>query len=109
MTAQPSLAEPLRVGGIEVGHTAEETLKSEIKEEYLTDVINFEFLGYRDSGMWGDSANADPRAFLRASVSEAARRLVRLLDEERPDVVVTYPENGGYGHPDHVKAHQVTV
>ena len=31
------------------------------------------------------------------------------MREERPDVVVTYDENGGYGHPDHIRAHQVAV
>ncbi|HSR24647.1 MAG TPA: PIG-L family deacetylase, partial [Candidatus Eisenbacteria bacterium] len=68
-----------------------------------------EFLGYRDSGMAGTASNQDPRSFHRAPLSEAAGRLAVLLREERPDVVVTYTPDGTYGHPDHVKAHHVTV
>ena len=66
-------------------------------------------LGYRDSGMAGAPANAHPDSFHQADLEEATRRLVRVVREERPDVLVTYDETGGYGHPDHVKAHQVTV
>jgi len=67
------------------------------------------FLGYRDSGMAGTPANADPRCFHAAPLAEAAERLAALLREERPDVVVTYTADGTYGHPDHVKAHHVTL
>lgn len=66
-------------------------------------------LGYRDSGMGGTTDNDHPACFYRADLEEATGRLVRLIREERPQVVVTYDENGGYGHPDHVKAHQVAV
>lgn len=68
-----------------------------------------EFLGYRDSGMEGTAGNDDPASFHRASTREAAHRLAGLLREERPEVVVTYGADGIYGHPDHVKAHEVTV
>ncbi len=68
-----------------------------------------EFLGYRDSGMAGTSANDNPESFHMAPLAEAAGRLAALLREERPDVVVTYTSDGTYGHPDHVKAHHVTV
>ncbi|HEV2035723.1 MAG TPA: PIG-L family deacetylase [Candidatus Dormibacteraeota bacterium] len=67
-----------------------------------------EFLGYRDSGMVGTADNEDPRSFHQALLDEAAARLAAILREERPDVVVTYGEDGVYGHPDHVKAHYVT-
>jgi N-acetyl-1-D-myo-inositol-2-amino-2-deoxy-alpha-D-glucopyranoside deacetylase len=53
--------------------------------------------------------NKDPRSFHRARVDEAAGRLAVFLREERPDVVVTYAEDGQYGHPDHIKAHFVTL
>lgn len=66
-------------------------------------------LGYRDSGMDGRPTNDDPRSFHMASLDEAAGRLVRLIREERPDVIVTYDSTGTYGHPDHIKAHRVTV
>src|SRR2546421_2623437 len=67
-----------------------------------------EFLGYRDSGMVDTADNKDPRSFHQAKLDEAAGRLAVFIREERPDVVVTYAEDGVYGHPDHIKAHQVT-
>lgn len=66
-------------------------------------------LGYYDSGMAGAAENARPGAFAGADLDEAAARLVKVLDEERPRVMLAYDETGGYGHPDHVKAHQVAV
>jgi N-acetyl-1-D-myo-inositol-2-amino-2-deoxy-alpha-D-glucopyranoside deacetylase len=67
-----------------------------------------EFLDYRDSGMVGTPENEDPRSFHQAPLAEAAGKLAALLREERPDVVITYDEDGVYGHPDHIKAHYVT-
>jgi N-acetyl-1-D-myo-inositol-2-amino-2-deoxy-alpha-D-glucopyranoside deacetylase len=67
------------------------------------------FLGYVDSGMAGTDGNDDPASFHRATLLEAAGMLAGVLREERPDVVVTYGADGIYGHPDHVKAHEVTV
>jgi mycothiol conjugate amidase Mca len=66
-------------------------------------------LGYRDSGMAGTADNDDPRSFFKSSFDEALERVVRVVREEHPQVVVTYDERGGYGHPDHVRAHQVAV
>src|SRR5215831_1552893 len=66
-------------------------------------------LGYRDSGMAGTADNDDPRAFLQSSFDEALERVVRVVREEQPQVIVTYDERGGYGHPDHIRAHQVAV
>jgi N-acetyl-1-D-myo-inositol-2-amino-2-deoxy-alpha-D-glucopyranoside deacetylase len=67
-----------------------------------------EFLGYRDSGMVDTDDNKDPRSFHQARLEEAAGKLAVFIREERPDVVVTYAEDGVYGHPDHIKAHYVT-
>lgn len=67
------------------------------------------WLGYRDSGMAGSPANTHPESFAAAPVDEAARRLAVMIRKERPDVLVSDHEDGTYGHPDHVKAHQVTV
>ena len=67
-----------------------------------------EFLGYRDSGMVDTADNKDPHSFHQAKLEEAAQRLAVFIREERPDVVVTYAEDGVYGHPDHIKAHFVT-
>jgi len=72
-------------------------------------VSRSEFLGYRDSGMAGTAENDDPRSFHKAPLAEAAGKLAAILREEKPDVVVTYAEDGVYGHPDHVKAHFVTT
>jgi mycothiol conjugate amidase Mca len=67
------------------------------------------FLDYRDSGMVGTADNEHPEAFCRAEIEDATRRLVRIIRTVRPQVVVTYDEKGGYGHPDHLMAHRVTV
>jgi len=67
-----------------------------------------EFLGYRDSGMVDTPDNKDPRSFHQARLEDAAGKLAVLIREERPAVVVTYAEDGVYGHPDHIKAHHVT-
>src|SRR5205823_11224730 len=66
-------------------------------------------LGYRDSGMAGTADNMNPGSFNQASLEEAVERVVRVIREEHPQVVVTYDERGGYGHPDHIRAHQVAV
>jgi N-acetyl-1-D-myo-inositol-2-amino-2-deoxy-alpha-D-glucopyranoside deacetylase len=67
------------------------------------------WLGYRDSGMAGTPANDHPDAFHGAETHEAARRLAAIVRDVRPDVVVSDDVQGTYGHPDHVKAHAVTV
>jgi N-acetyl-1-D-myo-inositol-2-amino-2-deoxy-alpha-D-glucopyranoside deacetylase len=70
------------------------------------------FLGgagrWRDSGMEGTSARHQQR-FIDADPREAVGELVGIIRELRPHVVVTYDSNGGYGHPDHIHAHEVTV
>lgn len=72
-------------------------------------VGDLELLGYRDSGMMGWPQNDAPGAFWRTPVPEAAARLAELIDRYRPDVIVTYDENGFYGHPDHIQAHRITM
>jgi len=74
----------------------------------LLGVDRLEFLGYRDSGMVDTADNKDPHSFHQAKLEEAAGKLAVFMREERPDVVVTYAEDGVYGHPDHIKAHYVT-
>jgi N-acetyl-1-D-myo-inositol-2-amino-2-deoxy-alpha-D-glucopyranoside deacetylase len=63
-------------------------------------------LGYRDSGL---VRQPRPPAFAAVPLAEVAGRLVSVLVEERPDVVVTYDAGGTYGHPDHRRAHQATL
>jgi N-acetyl-1-D-myo-inositol-2-amino-2-deoxy-alpha-D-glucopyranoside deacetylase len=76
-------------------------------------VTDHRFLGHtgrwRDSGMVGTPANDHPRAFWNADLDEAVDAAVAVLREVRPQVVVGYDEHGGYGHPDHVQAHRVTM
>jgi LmbE family N-acetylglucosaminyl deacetylase len=67
------------------------------------------WLDYHDSGMTGWEANQDSRSFWRADVDEAAGRLADILREERADVLTIYDWHGNYGHPDHIKVHQVGV
>src|SRR5438132_220135 len=66
-------------------------------------------LGYSDSGMAGWPENHRPGAFFGADLPDAAARVVEVIEQERPQVMLAYDATGGYGHPDHVKAHQVAV
>ncbi|MFD5867460.1 N-acetyl-1-D-myo-inositol-2-amino-2-deoxy-alpha-D-glucopyranoside deacetylase [Corynebacterium sp. NPDC060344] len=63
---------------------------------------------WRDSGMVGDPGNDDERAFI-GSGDEALGHLIGVLGALRPHVVITYDADGGYGHPDHIRAHELTV
>jgi N-acetyl-1-D-myo-inositol-2-amino-2-deoxy-alpha-D-glucopyranoside deacetylase len=76
-------------------------------------VIDHRFLGgagrYRDSGMMGLPSNDHPRAFWRADLDEATGHLLDVMREIRPQVMITYDENGFYGHPDHIQAHRVAM
>src|SRR2546423_1743800 len=74
----------------------------------ILEVDRLEFLGYRDSGMVDTADNKNPRSFHQAKLEDAAAKLAVFIREERPDVVVTYAEDGVYGHPDHIKANFVT-
>jgi LmbE family N-acetylglucosaminyl deacetylase len=66
-------------------------------------------LGYPDSGMQGWAQNDASGSFWSTPVEVAAARLAPILLAERPQVVVTYDDNGFYGHPDHIQAHRVTL
>jgi len=66
-------------------------------------------LGFRDSGYTGDPANEDPQAFMNIDGAQATWRIVQLIRTIRPQVVVTHDETGGYFHPDHIKAHEITL
>ena len=76
-------------------------------------VTDHRFLGgpgrWRDSGMMGTPANERSECFWRAPFEDAVRELVAVMRETRPQVVVTYDDNGGYGHPDHIQAHRITT
>lgn len=76
-------------------------------------VDDFRLLGgagrYADSGMMGLPDNDDPATFWQADLDVAAGYLAQVILEVRPQVVITYDDNGGYGHPDHIQAHRVTM
>jgi N-acetyl-1-D-myo-inositol-2-amino-2-deoxy-alpha-D-glucopyranoside deacetylase len=81
-------------------------------------ITDHRFLGgagrFRDSGMMGDEANAKPRAFWRANTEPAffqaaVSALAEVIGQVRPQVLITYDDLGGYGHPDHIMAHRVAT
>jgi N-acetyl-1-D-myo-inositol-2-amino-2-deoxy-alpha-D-glucopyranoside deacetylase len=83
-------------------------------------VTDFRFLGgfgrFHDSGMaWHEEGHAvaaetiPDNAFWTADLTEAADELVPVIREVRPQVLVTYDQFGGYGHPDHIQAHRVAM
>ncbi|MEY3345848.1 MAG: hypothetical protein RLZZ581_642, partial [Actinomycetota bacterium] len=77
-------------------------------------VKDFRFLGaprktYRDSGMMDTEPNKRSDNFWNADLDEAAAHLVEIILEVKPQVMVTYDEIGGYGHPDHIQAHRVAM
>jgi N-acetyl-1-D-myo-inositol-2-amino-2-deoxy-alpha-D-glucopyranoside deacetylase len=92
--------------GQEVGALRDRELESAVEMLGVSHLVR---LGYADSGMAGSPENVRPGAFLAADLRSAADRLVEILEEERPQVMLAYDATGGYGHPDHVKAHQVAV
>jgi LmbE family N-acetylglucosaminyl deacetylase len=72
-------------------------------------VTHLEMLDYADSGMMGWPTNDAPESFWQTPVDQSAARLAGLMQHYQPDVVVTYDENGFYGHPDHIQANRVTM
>ncbi|MFC8553369.1 N-acetyl-1-D-myo-inositol-2-amino-2-deoxy-alpha-D-glucopyranoside deacetylase, partial [Streptomyces sp. NPDC057273] len=94
-----------RLGPHRVGELADA-----MKELGVTD---HRFLGgpgrFRDSGMMGVEQNRRPNAFWNTDVDTAAAYLVEIVRETRPQVLVTYDPDGGYGHPDHIQAHRVAM
>lgn len=77
-------------------------------------INDFRFLGspnkkWRDSGMIGTAQNERKDVFWQADLTEAAQELVKIILEIKPQVLITYDEFGGYGHPDHIKANQVAM
>lgn len=92
-----------RLGQHRIGELADACRELGVSEHH--------FLGgagrYRDSGMMGLATNDRPNCFWQADLDEAAGFLVDIVRDVRPQVIVTYDENGLYGHPDHIQAHRV--
>lgn len=77
-------------------------------------ISDHRFLGegrikYRDSGMMGTEPNNRPDVFWQANFDDATHDLVKVIEEVKPHVLITYDEIGGYGHPDHIQAHRVAM
>jgi len=94
-----------------LGEHREIELKDAMDELGIKD---FRFLGapskkWRDSGMMGTPANDRGDVFWQADLDEASNELVKIILEIKPQVLITYDEFGGYGHPDHIKAHRVAM
>ena len=94
-----------------LGEHREIELKDAMNELGIKD---FRFLGapskkWRDSGMMGTPANDRDDVFWQADLDEASNELVKIILEIKPQVLITYDEFGGYGHPDHIKAHRVAM
>ena len=81
-------------------------LKCAAKALGLADVI---FLGYRDSGMRGSQSNKHPNCLAMAPLEEVSGKMVKIIRELKPDVIVTHDAGGDYGHPDHIATHNATV
>ena len=67
------------------------------------------FLGYRDSGMLGSEDNSHPRSLQQAKDEEVTGKIVGLIRQIRPQVLITFDPHGGYGHPDHIKIHRTAT
>ncbi|MER6976204.1 N-acetyl-1-D-myo-inositol-2-amino-2-deoxy-alpha-D-glucopyranoside deacetylase [Streptomyces carpinensis] len=102
----------------ELGHLAGAALGAHRRHELAAamgelGVTDFRLLGgagrYQDSGMMGLPDNDDPGCLWQADVDQAAGYLVETIREVRPQVLVTYDDHGGYGHPDHIQAHRIAM
>ena len=95
----------------QLGEPREIELANAMKELGISD---YRFLGapttkFRDSGMMGTDPNNRPDVFWQADLDSAAKILVEVIEEIKPHILITYDEIGGYGHPDHIKAHLVAM
>jgi N-acetyl-1-D-myo-inositol-2-amino-2-deoxy-alpha-D-glucopyranoside deacetylase len=94
-----------------LGPHRESELALAMKELGITD---FRFLGspsvkFRDSGMMGTEPNNRADVFWQADIDTAAKYLVEVIEEIKPQIMITYDEIGGYGHPDHIQAHRIAM
>jgi LmbE family N-acetylglucosaminyl deacetylase len=99
--ADPALATPETLGQVR-----EQEMRAAADALHVSKLW---FLGYRDSGMEGTPENQDARAFIQASPAEVVGKLVAIIREFRPQVMVTFDETGGYGHPDHIAIYRYTT
>ncbi len=99
--ADPTLATPENLGQVR---------ESEMREAAnVLGVHHLWFLDYRDSGMDGTPENDDPRSFIHVSAAEVVGKLVAIIRQFRPQVMITFDESGAYGHPDHIAVYRHTT
>lgn len=91
-----------QLGGFRIGELAASLRHLGVRGEFLGGAGR-----WRDSGMVGDPANDNPRSFIHSG-DEAVQQLTAVFDRLRPHLVLTYGPDGGYGHPDHIRAHEIT-
>ncbi len=91
--SDPALATPETLGEVR-----EQELRAACE---ILGVQHLEFLGYRDSGMEGTDENNDPRAWVQADPDEAKRKLIQVIRQYQPEIIITFEPYGWYGHPDH--------
>jgi len=71
--------------------------------------VDLRMLGFHDSGMDGTPENDVAHAFVQQDFDAVVAAIAGVLEEVRPQVLVTYNEYGGYGHPDHIRAHRAGI
>lgn len=97
----PGLATPATLGAVR-----ERELRTAAN---ILGLSELRVLGYRDSGMANTPPNDDPRAFVQADRAEVIAHLVGHIRAFRPGTVITFGADGIYGHPDHIRIHELTV
>lgn len=107
----PELSHLASIHKDQLGLHREGELALAMKELGISD---FRFLGapsvkFRDSGMMGTEPNNRADVFWQANIDTAAQYLVEVIEEIKPQIMITYDEFGGYGHPDHIQAHRIAM
>ena len=103
------------VGEIAEGAAATPETLGQVREQELhcaAEILGISeiiFLDYRDSGMAGTADNEDPRAYMNAPADEVVAKLVGIIRQVRPQVIITCDPKGTYGHPDHIAVHRHTL
>ncbi len=99
--ADPALATPDTLGQVREGEMRAAAVVIGVKHLW--------FLDYRDSGMIGTPENDDPASLYRADEKEALGKIVKIVRQFKPTVMVTFEPTGGYGHPDHLTISRLTT
>jgi LmbE family N-acetylglucosaminyl deacetylase len=99
--ASPDLATPENLG-----HVREHELRA---ASAVLGIKYLWFLDYRDSGMMGTAGNDDPTSFYRVDHDEATGKIVKIIRDFKPTVMVTFDPSGGYGHPDHITINKLAM